>query len=372
MVRGAPPVWLRRPSRFAGLARGPAITVLIALGVLILFCLTTLGTAAPGDGMSGNAPPAGQQDIYLYGSIVSGLRAGGDYYGVAVEALRAGNFPLKPFFTFRLPTLAVVEAALPAWGVAMLLYLLAACVAAAWFVRLRDALAARPAPLAAAMVALMAGMLACVQTDIAAFHEIWAAQLIALSLALWRPDRWLESIAVALMAMLIRETAALYTIIMALFAFRSGRRGELAGWGAALAIFAVAVGLHAYAVSQVVGPLDPASPGWAGLNGFGFFTRALILSTALQALPLWLGAILVAGAWWGWAAWDDPLAIRALAVFAAYALLVGIAARQDNFYWALLVAPAFPIGLAFLPDGVRDLVSAALDRRHVRVQRITR
>ena len=35
-------------------------------------------------------------------------------------------------------------------------------------------------------------------------------------------------------------------------------------------------------------------------------------------------------------------------------------------------APAFLIGLVFVPDGLRDLMVRALDRRRVQVQRIER
>ena len=119
-------------------------------------------------------------------AIVDGVRHGGDYYGVAAErACARGDYPMKPFVTFRLPTLAVVQAMLPGWAVIALLYALAAGVMLAWFARLRPAFA-RPPPLILAMVLLAGGMGAFVQSELASFHEVWAGLLIALSLALRR------------------------------------------------------------------------------------------------------------------------------------------------------------------------------------------
>ena len=48
--------------------------------------------------------------------------------------------------------------------------------------------------------------------------------------------------------------------------------------------------------------------------------------------------------------------------------------RQDacDAYWGLMIAPAFLVGLAFAPDGVRDLLARARDRRRITVTRLVR
>ena len=64
--------------------------------------------------------------------------------------------------------------------------------------------------------------------------------------------------------------------------------------------------------------------------------------------------------------------LRAVATFALYALLISLFGRVDTFYWALMVAPAILVGLAFAPDGVKDLlVSAFPPRRRITVTRVT-
>ncbi|MCW4462987.1 hypothetical protein OK349_14830 [Sphingomonas sp. BT-65] len=362
------PLWLALPSRFAALSRTQARIVLSVLAALLLASLTVLGVPHPAPDASG-AGGDRQTDVALYEGIVAAVTHGQDYYRAAADALRAGSYPLRPFLTFRLPGLAVVQAALPPAATLALLYALAAVTGFVWYRRLAEALPGLAARLFALFL-LAAGMLAFVQPALIAFHEIWAGLLVALSLALRRPGKWVEAAAIALIAMLVRETAALYVVIMCALAFVEGQRREAIGWGAALGVFAVVLAAHAVAVQGVTGALDAASPGWTGMHGFGLFVRAMTLATGLQLLPAAAAALLVALTLFGWASWRNSLALRAAAIFCAYAVVISLFARLDTFYWGLLIAPAFLAGLAFVPDGLRDLAARALDRRRVRVQRI--
>ena len=330
MRRALPPLWLSAPSRYAVLPPATARLALVALALLL--ALTLLALLTPDPTAQNSADAGGGSDTALYAQIVEGVRAGGNYYAVAAEALRAGEYPLRPFVTFRLPTLAVVQAALPGWVVAGLLYALAAGVLLAWHRRFREALR-RPLAIASALLLIAAGSLASWQVELSGFHEIWAGLLIALSLARFRPDRWAEAVGWGLTAAVIRETAALYLLLMAALALRDGDRRQALAWGAALALVALLLAAHAVGVAQVVRPLDPASPGWAGLLGPGFVVRTAHASTALSLLPLALAAPLVGLALFGWTAWNSPVAVRVAATITAYAALLAIAGRIDTFYW---------------------------------------
>ena len=365
-------LWLPDSSRFAAFSRPRAWLALGLLALLLALCLTALASPDP---QAMGSPAQGhtdQTDLALYEKIVAGVRGGENYYVAAADALRAGSYPLRPFFTFRLPALATVMAAVPAWlPLRYLLFALVGCVAGAWANRLRGALA-RPLPAVAAAVLLLGSLLTFLQYELAPFHEIWAALLIALSLALRRPGRWIEAVALGLAAMLIRETAVLYVVVMAGFAWFEGERREAWGWAAALLLFAAALAAHAFAVAGVTGPTDPMSPGWSGLLGFGFFVKSITLATALQMFPLWAAALLVGLALFGWASWRDPLGLRMVALLAAYAAAIGTFARVDTFYWGLMAAPVFLLGLLFAPAGIRDLVVRALDKRRITVTRVVR
>lgn len=364
-------VWTLQPSRFAALSRGRARLAWAALLLLLLASLTALAVPS----LTGNADSAlratdRMTDIGLYERVVAGMKGGDTYYGAASEAMRAGGYPLRPFLTMRLPALAALEAAIPGWSAIALLLALAALTAVAWASRVGIALSGL-FPRAIMVMLLAASMLAFFQPGLVLFHEIWAGLLVALSLALRRPGRALEAIALGLAAMLIRETAALYALVMLVFAWREDRRGEALGWGIVLLIFGGVLALHAHAVAGVTGPLDPASPGWAAFNGPGFFLRALVTATAFQALPIALGAALATLALVGWASWDDALGLRMFALLIAYGAALSVFARLDNFYWALMIAPVALVGLVFVPDALADLWHRALDRRRITVTTVT-
>jgi hypothetical protein len=371
MARSAT-LWLAAPSRFAGLRKSRARIVIGLLVLLFLACLTSLWSASP---PPNNGDPAAQaddqRDVTLYTNIVAAIRHGEGYYAAAAEALREGDYPLRPFFTFRLPTLAVVQGHLPEPMIVGLLFVLVAMTMLAWGMRLRTALTGWP-PTVIALALLAGGLMAFVQAELWPFHEIWAGLFVALSLALRRPGRWMEAAALGLIAALIRETAGLYLLLMALLAWREGYRREALGWLAACAALGIALAVHAFGVSQVVRSLDPASPGWNGLLGPGFFVSAIKASTALAILPLLAAVPLVALSLFGWAAWRDPAGLRAGVTFAAYALVLSVFARPDTFYWGLMIAPAFLVGLIFVPDGLRDLFRPSLDRRRITVTRVAR
>lgn len=368
------PLWLTQHTRFAALDRSRARLGALLLALLLAATLTALRDASQ---TADHAASHNQSltvrttDIALYQSIVEGVRHGGNYYSVAADALRTNGYPLHPFVAMRLPTLAVVEGALPEPVTRTLLVLLVITVMMAWYVRLRPTLKG-PLPLTVTLILLAGGMAVFVQRDMLAFHEIWAGPLIALSLALRRPGRWIEAVAVAMIALLIRETTALYVGIMALFALIEGDWRETAGWGFITAVFAGVIVLHAHAVAEVVRPLDGVSPGWNGLLGFGYFIKTMALSTALILAPLWLAAPLAGLALFGWAGWRDPLGLRVLAVLCGYAALLSLFARADNVYWALMIAPLLLPGLVFAPDALRELITRALDRRRITVTRSVR
>ncbi|MCP3735277.1 hypothetical protein M9979_10385 [Sphingomonas sp. RP10(2022)] len=366
------PLWFAVPSRFAGVSARNGWLGLAALAGLLLATLLVFATPVPSAALDRPAAQAdGQTDLALYETIVENVRHGGGYYATAAEAMRAGDYPLKPFVTMRLPTLAVVQGALPHGVVVALLYVLAVAVVLAWWTRVRGAFARTP-PRVIAMVLLAGGMIPFVQSDLIAFHEIWAGLFLALSLGVYRSDDWLPAVALGLAAALIRETAGLYLALMAVMALAEGERREATGWLVAGAVLATALAAHAHGVAAVVRPLDAASPGWAGQLGFGFFVRTMIVSTGLVLAPAWLAAPLVGLALFGWAAWRDALALRVLVLLCAYAAVLSVFGRLDTFYWGLLVAPLMLVGLAGVPDGLRDLATAALDRRQITVKRIVR
>lgn len=377
-MRAAAPIWLSRPTRFAALPmrRARWLLALLLLFTLLAALGTGLSPAPPADQAADTAPAGAaaaqdRSDLILYEDIVAGVAHGDGYYQVATRALRQSGYPVKPFIAVRLPTLAVVAATLSPALLLALLWIVGLLTLAAWWDRLGEAFA-RPAPRLLATLLLGCGAVFLVSPELAMFHEAWAGLLVALALARWRPDRWSETVALALCAALIRETAALVLVVLGGLALLERRRGEALAWAGALVVLALVLLLHAQAVATFTRPLDPVSEGWGDFGGFGFFAKAVAASSALGLAPVPLAAALVVLALAGWAAWDDPLALRVLAILATYGLVIATLARTDTYYWAFLIAPLLPIGLAFLPDALASLWARILDRRRITIHMGTR
>lgn len=364
MSRGAP-VWLAEPSRLAGWTRRGALIALAGVLALALLC-----TIAPGRSFDAGSA-GGANTLTLYEGVIDGLRAGGDYYQLTADALRASGQSLHPFVMFRLPGHSLVQAMLPRAIVVLLLYALALGVGIAWWRRLAPALSRTP-PRVIALLLLAAGMATCVNSDLIGLHELWAAQLVALALALRRPGRWGAAAAIGVMAMLVRETAAVLPLTMALTALAEGERREAAGWCATLALLALVLALHAQAAARIAGPIDAAAVVAHSQAGIGFAIWATAAMTALAPFPHAIAApILVAGTF-GWLGWRDPAGVRVALTLAASIAVTAAFADQDGAYWTLLAAPLSLAGLVFVPDMARDLATAILDRPRIRVQRIVR
>ena len=128
---------------------------------------------------------------------------------------------------------------------------------------------------------------------------------------------------------------------------------------AAIISFPLAMAWHAQEVAKVVLPSDPGSPGWTTFGGWAGFLRTYYLAGPLRWLPAEAAAPLIILAMFGWASWRTRTGLTATLFYAGYGLAFMLFGRANNFYWGLMVAPAFLVGLAFVPRALSDLASAA-------------
>jgi hypothetical protein len=352
---------LALPTRFTSWPRAAAIAAL-----LFLILAEVLGLLSPPTPLAVEAPPASAApavqaggDLLLYQNVIRDMRNGEGYYVAAARELRGGDYPLRPFVAFRPPLLAEFLAHAPQGLALMALRMLVAALVIVWTVRLRPEAGFAPALIVACLfLASLGGQIALFgEAKYLALHEMWTGLLIALSLALRTPERWIAAALVGALAALVRELALPYVAVMAAAAFYEGRRREAAGWCAVICVFAAFTGYHAVAASAVVMATDRVSPGWAYHGGWRFFLTTAWLTGALRNAPYFVTAIVTPFALLGWAGWRDALAVRALGLLGGYAILLMVFARPDNFYWALIIAPLAPIGLLFAPRGLQDLIA---------------
>lgn len=337
-------------TRFAAWPRWAAVVLVGAMAALVLAAAARPGVAAD--------PPAvvaaGQSDIDLYRAVAARVGRGEGYYAVAAAEHRARDYPMAPAAVVREPTQALLLAAVPNAAALMILLALAGgCVFALWRALAAAGLSARARLWA--LVPLAGGVATAGVPSAIYMHEMWAALLVALSLALRRPDRWILPVALGVGACLFRELAAPYLLAMAACALAERRWREAAGWATGLAVFAGAFAVHLALVAAQQRAGDVASPGWLGLGGWPFVVATARWDAYLASPPAWLVAAAVCLSLLGLAGRREPLAARAGLVLAGYLAAFAVVGRHDNVYWGLLYAPILPLGIVFAPAALRDL-----------------
>jgi hypothetical protein len=354
-------------SRLAGIGRTKALVSLAALLLFIALNVVmprwTQGPEPSSQALqtTKSIPPAVErdQDLKLYNAINKRIAEGETYYLVASSEQRANGYPLKPFVTIRLPTLAMIAGITGPIGLNLILWTLIAGTILVWWQRLSaDFPTQRHRPIAAFLL----GTTIAVRPEMAVMHESWAGILILLSIGLYDPRRWWPSLLTAGLAVAIRETATPYVMLMLALAIFQRRVSEAACWLAVLGAEAAYLAWHAAQVASVVLPDDPRSQGWMLSGGWPFAFDFLNKSSALRMLPDFVAQIVLALTLFGWLAWKQSAGIVAVLLICGYALVFMIAGRPENFYWGMLVGPLLLGGLAFAPRGLLDLWDAIQKR----------
>lgn len=306
-------------------------------------------------------------DLALYDRVIARIRGGENYYDFIVAEHRLSHYPVKPGLAVRLPTLAYLDAwlGLPGQFAAAIVLLIA--VLLAWWRRLGEEPGAlRRRVLAIALLALGASL--GLNRDFFVLHELWAGMLLALSFGLHRPGsegsggKWGWSLAVAAVALAIRELSLPFVLLMAAMAFWRGNQREGLAWSALAGVFFAVLAVHLHVIAGQALPSDPMSPSWLELRGLSGWVSNVALSSNVRSLPHWLAGPLVMLMVFGWTSWRSGAGSFATLLYLGYGLAFMIAGRGDNYYWGFMVAPAMFIGLAFVPTGLTSLCRAASSR----------
>lgn len=357
----AAPAW----DRFAHWPRLRARLALLALVLLLLasaFVPVTAGpetvVTSPLNMSAGKSAAERDRDLALYDRVIARVANGENYYDFIVEEQRRSNYPVRPGLAVRLPTLAYLDAWLGRAGqtAAAILLVLAALVA--WWRRLGEEPGGAPRRWVK-MVVLYVGLSIGLTSHFFVLHELWVGTLLALAFGLHRPGRWGVSLAVAALALAIREHACPFVLLMAATAFWRRDWKEGAAWTALAAVFLTVLAVHLQLVSAQTSPTDPTSPGWLELRGLSGWLSNIVLSSNLRFLPHWLAGPLVVVMLAGWAGWRSPAGTFGTLLFLGYALAFAIAGRPENYYWGMTIAPAMFLGLAFAPRALVSLGRSA-------------
>jgi hypothetical protein len=334
------------------LPRPAAALLAVLILVLSAWCLTT--TPPPVK----LAPKGGYTDVMLYKDITKAVAAGKPYHQAAAELHRAHYYPLKPFFTMRLPTLSVLAADLGWAGLQKVAFALVTLAVFLWVI-------APPAPIGTAErvfagIGVAAGGSVVTQITLLALHEFWAGILLGLALALqigWRRQWWLALIPAAA-ALAVRELALPFVLLSLAFALWERRWREALAWTGLIAAFALLMAWHAQHVLPQVRPGDLHSQGWNAMQGLSGFLKAVIYTSGLQQLPLRWGLLGAFLPMIGWGALGGRAGAFSLLMFLGYAAMIAMFSRPDTFYWGGIVLPAYFVGYALLPRALAQLAGA--------------
>lgn len=337
-------------SNFARFPRWAALFLLVALAALIAY-----GVAAPPFPLPPVATGAdsSKSDVALYRAVLRRAEGGEDFYQATAVEQRTRGYPLRPFVTVRPPWFTHFVVAVGGVTTAKLVFQALVVSAGVLFaLRLIVLVPSRAIALAAALGALTFLFVASVPIF---YFEAWSAALVLLSLACWSRRTWGLSLALGLIAALLRELVAPFLLVMLAMALWERRRAEATAWLAAIGVFASALWVHAAKVHAVTTLADKASPGWVGSGGWSYIIRMVHEHSALVILPLWIAAVVLPLTLLGWASWRHPLAHRAtlyLGGFIATFLLIG---RRNTAYWGMLLTSLLLIGVAFAPSAILTL-----------------
>lgn len=382
---GAPafaPAW----DRFAHWRALPARLALAALALLLVASALVPIEAGPSKvatrGFVENIAAGGESarprddDLALYDIAIERIGRGENYYDFILEEHRKAHYPVTPGLAVRLPTLAYLDAWLGPVGQIAAALLLLAAVLVAWWRRLGEepgAAVGRRRLLAISFLFLGASL--GLNRYFFTLHELWAGMLLALAFGLHRPNmgkggKWAASLAIAALALAIRETALPFVLLMAAMAFwrRDGKEG--AAWSALAIVFLALLAAHLHIIAQQVLPGDREGASWLVLRGLSGWLSNVALSSNLRYLPHWAAGPLIVLMLVGWAGWRSLAGTFGTLLYLGYGLAFMLAGRPDNFYWGAMVAPAMFIGLAFAPMALRGLMRAACrDRAPDRVSK---
>ncbi len=355
---------LGRP--FPHLPRGAAALVLALLAAAMAWASWTAlpaevaaqghAAAVPGKAATSatttNASRA-KGDMALYARIAARVAGGERYYAAALAEHRASGYPTRPFVTVRLPTLALMQAAIGAAGVRWLALALAAAGISALLWRAPPLGTWEERISAAALLAAGGGA---ALSPVAAYdHDFIAGLLMTLALFAYRPRKWGLALAAAAAALAVRELAAPFLLLWLVLALAGRRRNEALAIAVVLAVFAAGLWAHAQMVVEGRLPGDLASQGWSALAGYRVPLASLAELTGLRHLPQPLSAPLAILPLIGWAGLGGRTGLFATLWFAGLATMMALFARPANYYWIELALPAYACGLAFAPRAMIEL-----------------
>ena len=297
-------------------------------------------------------------DLELYWAEVHRVANGESYYQAASEELTARGHPTINLFNWRTPLPMWLLAKLPdpeygRWILASLgVCLLVFGVLASY----------REGSLHQGLWSgiFLSGMtILCLMGNLYVSPILWASVLLGLSLCAYCFDRVGLAVFLGTAAIIFRELAMPYCLLMVAIAVWRRQRSELFLWSLGLAGFAIYYFVHAWHVARFAGTDQIASTNrWTQFNGL----PAVIGSAQngfLLLFPQWVTAVYLACALLGLGGWHSLFGLRVAGTAILFLTTFAIIGRDVNQYWGTLVTSVLCLGAARAPASFCELMRAA-------------
>ncbi len=295
---------------------------------------------------------SGPSDLDTYERVVAALRAGQGYYPALHDALLAGGYGTLSPLNWRTPAFLSFLSWFPTLEAAQLFLALVTIIG--WLMAVSFAF--RRSGLGGSVgtgIVMAASLVGIVAYRAELSFELCVGTLILISVCAYGLGwRWI-GVAVAVLALFVRELAAIYVLVCFAMALRERRWPEVGAWVVALAAYAGFYLWHVGQLAALLGAADhAASVDWLQFGGLGFVLRTASFNGVLLAAPYWVAVlVLVAGL-----AGLTQLPRAGLTVV-LYLLLFVVYGRPENEYWGALYAPLLALGLVYAPGVLRRLVT---------------
>ena len=322
-------------------ARGRAAVTLTVVAVVGLIAAWTgpspIGTTS-----------AARSDIAMYRAVIARLRAGEPYHSTIGSELRARGYASREVFNWRHPLHLTAVAAVSDAVARAVLIALAAAVGIAALAVTRSAGPRVWLPTAVLFSGIIAFSAA---PDLVVMSETWAGLLIGASIAAFAFSCTPLGLALALLALFMRELAAPFCVACTVVAIVRRRWNETAAWVAGATVYSLYYGWHLSQVWPLRRVDDIAhATSWLEGGGLPFVLATFEWSGWLFMLPAsWNTAalMLLAG---GIVSRRCPRHVMAAAV--AYVLWFAVAGKPFDHYWGLVAAPAWALACSYGVDGI--------------------
>lgn len=327
------------------------IALLICAFVLVAW---TIGSGAPRPD-SRLPDHSGLSDQLLYRTVAANPSGCRGYYRTAIALQRQWHYPVQPFITVRLPSLACAQATVGERAIRIGAVALVIMAAMLWTWRLADCSLGKRVTVCGALAGVG---LPLALSPFVFLHDFWAGMALTVAMGMTHPA-W--RVGWGLVGALVRELVVPFLVLQAAAYAIARRTAATVQACCAIAVFVVALWLHREQVMALNRSTDLVSQGWHGMRGPAAMVQDVAGLTVLQFLPWPMVSALVILPVLGWYEARDGRV--AFAWFALFLAAIAIFARSDNAYWAANILPVYFAGYAFLPDYLRNL---AADWRQLR------